>query len=120
MEESRKRYRRHAEPARIANDFALFDEVLASLRDGRMNWETAYRAGFSSENDASFYFVGYEMAKALEQYCGRECIVRLFREPPVEFLRRYIALYREHPEVMGRFSPATEDFVSAFKTGATR
>jgi hypothetical protein len=116
MESARQRYRRNTEPRRIARNFALFDAVLTELRDGRMTWERAYKEGFTSDNDASFYFVGYEMAKALERYCGRECIVQLFQEPPLEFFRRYIALYHEHPELGGRFSQETETFIAAYET----
>jgi hypothetical protein len=114
MESARQRYRRNGEPKRIAQNFARFDAVLIRLREGRMTWEKAYLEGFTSDNDASFYFVGYEMTKGLERYCGRECIARLFKEPPVEFFRRYIALYRAHPEIKGRFSPETETFIVAY------
>lgn len=119
MESARKRYQRNAEPGRIAKNFALFDAVLSGLRDGRMTWEKAYMEGFTSENDASFYFVGYEMTRALERYCGRECIGRLFAEPPVEFFRRYIALYQTHPDLTGHFSQATETFIAAYGTRPT-
>jgi hypothetical protein len=114
MESARQRYRRNAEPKRVAENFGRFDAVLTKLRDGRMTWKKAYTEGFTSENDASFYFVGYEMAKALERYCGRECIGRLFKNPPVEFFRQYIALYRTHPEITGRFSPETEMLIAAY------
>jgi hypothetical protein len=114
MESSRQRYRRNGEPKRIAENFGRFDAVLTKLRDGRMPWGKAYTEGFTSENDASFYFVGYEMTKALERYCGHECIGRLFKERPVEFFRQYIALYRTHPEITGRFSPETEMFIAAY------
>jgi hypothetical protein len=81
------RYRRSAEPARIAENFAMFDTVLQGLREGRTEWADAVGKGFSlsSEHEERFYFVGYEMAKAIEDYCGTNCIGRLFEEPPVEF-----------------------------------
>jgi hypothetical protein len=114
MERARQRYRRNAEPSRIAKNFARFDAVLTGLRASRMTWGQAYMEGFTSENDASFYFVGYEMTRALERYCGRECIGRLFQEPPIELFRRYIALYQKHPELTGRFSPGTETFIATY------
>lgn len=116
MESARERYRRNALPARVAENFALFDTVLKEVREGRITWSEAYKKGFTSENDDSFYFVGYEMAKALERYCGRKCIGGLFEMPPVEFFRHYIALYREHPEIRGRFSQETETFIAAYGT----
>jgi hypothetical protein len=87
------------------------------LKTGRMSWDKAYVQGFTNENDASFYFVGYEMTKAIERYCGRDCIGELFKEPPIEFFRRYVALYHEHPEISGRFSPETEATIA---TGGTK
>lgn len=116
IESARERYRRNAQPARITENFALFDKVLKEVREKRITWDVAYKKGFTSENDDSFYFVGYEMAKALERYCGRKCIGRLFERPPVEFFRRYIALYRKHPEIRARFSLETETFIAAYGT----
>ncbi|QDA60676.1 DUF5700 domain-containing putative Zn-dependent protease [Hymenobacter jejuensis] len=58
----RDRYQRNAEPARIAENFALFDRVLADLVAGRLDWSGAHRLGFQGNNYARFYFVGYQMA----------------------------------------------------------
>jgi hypothetical protein len=113
IDASRERYRRNAMPARITENFALFDRVLRDLRAQRLSWEQAYEQGFSGNNDARFYFVGFQMAKAIEQHCGAACIARLFEQPPVEFFRQYIALYKRHPDIPGRFAPETEAFVSA-------
>jgi hypothetical protein len=60
------------------------------------------------------------MTRALERYCGRECVGRLFAEPAVEFFRRYIALYHKYPELTGRFSQATETFIAAYGTRPTK
>lgn len=113
MEQSRARYRRNAEPRRITENFALFDSVLAGLREGRITWDAAYRVGFSGNNDARFYFVGYEMAKAIDRNCGAPCIVALFERAPAEFFRQYIALYRKHAHITARFSRATEDYIGS-------
>jgi hypothetical protein len=109
--QSVERYLRNAQPTRIIENFALFDNVLADLRAGRITWEEAYQRGFSGTDDARFYFVGYEMAKAIERHCGTACVPRLFEQPPVEFFRQYISLYREHPEIRWRFAPETERYV---------
>jgi hypothetical protein len=106
--QSVERYLRNAQPARITANFALFDRVLADLGARRVSWEDAYQRGFSGDEDARFYFVGYEMAKAIEHHCGTACIPRLFEQPPVEFFRQYISLYRAHPEIRWRFAPETE------------
>ena len=113
--QSVERYLRNAQPARVAENFALFDRVLADLRAERITWEEAYERGFSGNDDARFYFVGYEMAKAIERHCGGGCIPRLFARPPVEFFRQYIALYRAHPEIRGRFAPETERYLMSLR-----
>lgn len=115
MQASRERYQRNLAPARIRENFALFDTVVAQLAAGAVTWENAYGRGFSGNNDARFYFVGYVMARALEQHCGRACIGAAFGEHPGEFFRRYVALYRAHPEIPGRFSPATEALIARFR-----
>lgn len=113
--QSVERYLRNAEPTRIAENFALFDAVLADLRAGRITWNEAYGRGFSGNNDARFYFVGYQMAKAIERHCGAACIPRLFERPPVEFFRQYISLYRDHPEIRWRFAPETERYIFSLR-----
>ena len=113
--ESLERYAENAQPDRIVENFAVFDEVLADFRADRSSWEEAYERGFSGNEGARFYFVGYQMAKAIERHCGRACIPRLFEQPPVEFFRQYVALYREHPEIPGRFAPETESFLASLR-----
>jgi hypothetical protein len=114
---ARDRYRRSADPARIAENFAVFDEVVQGLREGAITWQEASERGFtrSTKNEDRFYFVGYEMAKAIERHCGTACIPRLFEQPPVEFFRQYISLYREHPEIRWRFAPDTESYLMSLR-----
>ncbi len=109
LEGTRGLYRRAAKPKTVAENFALFDHVLAQLQSGKITWEEAYRRGFSHsrEDEERFYFVGYEMAAAIERYDGAGAIGALFEKPPVAFFRRYLALCRLHPELPGRFSEAT-------------
>ena len=114
IDAARKRYQYQAEPKQIAKNFALFDAVLLKLKDGRVTWDAAYKEGFTSDNDAAFYFVGHEMAKALERYCGRDCVRRLFDTPPVEFFCRYVALYHEHPDIAGHFSREAEAYITSY------
>lgn len=114
MDAARARYGRNAPPAQIAANFALFDRTLAGLGDGSLTWSAASGEGFSGDNP-EFYFVGYEMAKALDRYCGARCIGALFEEAPVEFFRRYIALYRRHPEITARFSRETEEHIASLR-----
>jgi hypothetical protein len=105
----RDRAIRNTTPARIRENFALFDSVAAELRAGRMRWSDVDRIGFSGdENDERFYAVGYLMAAAIDQYCGSRCIARLMERPPVEFFREYVSLYKKDSTIAGRFSQDTE------------
>ena len=108
----RDRYLRNAAPARIAENFALFDRVLADLLANKIAWNEVEKIGLSGDNGA-FYFVGYEMAKALERYHGTLRIGRLFQERPAVFFKDYIALTRAHPELKARFAPATEAYIAS-------
>jgi hypothetical protein len=112
--QSVERYLRNAQPIRIAENFALFDTVLAELLAGRITWEEVYERGFSGD-ESRFYFVGYEMAKAIARQCGTACIPLLFEQPPAVFFRQHIALYREHPEIRWRFAPETERYFDSMR-----
>jgi hypothetical protein len=111
MEKSRQRYLRNAQRERMQENFALFDSVLQEVRVNKIAWNDLYQIGFSGNNDARFYFVGYQIAKVIDKYCGFKCIGKLFEKQPVEFFRQYITLYRKHPEITGRFSKSTEEFL---------
>lgn len=110
MEMWRSRYKRNAEPSRIKENFALFDTILADLRAGRTTWDEAQRIGFNGDNDARMYFVGYEMAKAIEHYRGASRIGELFEQSPAVFFQGYIALYHQHPDITARFTSSTEAY----------
>lgn len=108
----RGRFERNLKPDRLASNFALFDDVMGQLQDGKIDWDKAYATGFfGGENDARFYFVGYEVARVLEKYEGRQVIGQAFRRPPADFFQRYIRLYRRHPEIRNRFLARTERLI---------
>ena len=113
VEDPGARHWRDTRAGRMRETFAVFDTVLAGVRDGSMMWARAYERGFSGAERARFYFMGFEMTKAIERHCGRACVASLFERPPVEFFRQYVRLYREHPEIVGRFSAETEAFIEA-------
>ena len=110
IEATRERYHRNLEPQRIAENFALFDAILADLQDARITWDEAYERGFAGHNDARMYFVGYELTKAMVLHCGAECLRRSFERPPIEFFRQYVALAQEHAELR-RFAPQSERLI---------
>lgn len=109
----RERFRRDAEPARVRENFALFDTTFQQVVRGEIGWREVLDRGFMS--DPRFYALGREMAKEIERRCGAVCIRRLLQQPPVEFFLQYISLYREHPDIVGRFAPETERHLSSLR-----
>jgi hypothetical protein len=107
----RDRALRNLTPARIRENFAVFDSVATALSARRMSWRDVDRMGFSGDNDERFYAVGYLMAAAIDRYCGPQCVAKSLERPVREFFRQYIAEYGKHPEIGGRFSRATEQLL---------
>jgi len=100
-------------PVIVAN-FALFDQLFANLVTGSMKWEAAYEKGFSNKAPP-LYFVGYEMAKAIDRAYGHARIGAYFQEHPATFFKDYVALSREKPgAVLAKFSAETERRISFF------
>ena len=102
----REEFRRDAEPARVRENFALFDTLFRRAVRNDITWQALVERAFM--NESRFYPLGREMAQAIERHCGAACIRRLFEQPPVEFFKEYIRLYRARPEIVGRFAPETE------------
>jgi hypothetical protein len=115
---SRERYQRNTSPERIRENFALFETLLDELTTGETTWREAYNRGFASaptftpgSPDAQLYFVGYQMAEAIHAHCGPTCVSDLFGKPATAFFQQYISLYRDDPEIIGRFSAETEKYL---------
>ncbi|CAA9296381.1 MAG: hypothetical protein AVDCRST_MAG68-30 [uncultured Gemmatimonadetes bacterium] len=109
----RKRFGRDAEPTRVRENFALFDTTFQQAVRGGIGWREVLDRGFMS--DPRFYALGREMAKEIERRCGAACIRRLLQQRPVEFFLQYVSLYREHPDIVGRFSRETERHLSSLR-----
>jgi hypothetical protein len=107
----RKRYVRNLTPERRRENFQLFDSVLAGLDQGRTDWKSTYRAGFTGE-DSRFYFVGMEMAGALSSARGHGYFEELFVRPPTTFFRDYFALCDADPSLL-RFSGDTRRVIES-------
>jgi hypothetical protein len=109
----RERFRRDAEPARVRENFALFDTTFQQAVRGEIGWREVLDRGFMS--NPRFYALGREMAKEIERRCGAACIRRLLQQQSVEFFLQYIDLYRDHPDIVGRFAPETERHLSSLR-----
>ena len=105
----RDRYARNLTPERRRENFQLFDSVLAGLDQGRTDWDSAYRIGFSG-NESRFYFVGMEMAGALASTRGARYFEELFVRPPTRFFRDYVEL-SEADSSLPRFSAGTRGVI---------
>lgn len=110
LEMWRSKFVKNAPQEKITANFALFDKTLAGLHDGSLAWDKAYQEGFAGEGP--LYFVGYEMAKAIERKHGPARIGPYFQEHPAQFFRDYIALTADKP---ARFSTASETIIAAMK-----
>jgi hypothetical protein len=107
----RSQNQRNTAPARITENFALFDSLLADLRSGRRTWDDAFAAGLSGNSDQRLYYVGYEMARVIERYSSSQRIGQLLQKSPATFFREYIDLCHVHPEITARFATETESYL---------
>jgi hypothetical protein len=116
LEMWRERFAQNTTPEKLAEHFAAFETVLNDLQARRMSWDDAYARGFAGPQ-SPFYFVGYEMTRVIDQRCGRQCVRRLFDEPPAAFFKRYIGLYKQDASIRNRFSPAAEASINVLAGG---
>lgn len=99
----RERYVRNLTQERMRENFQLFDSVLVDLDQGKTDWDSAYKRGFSG---SQFYFVGMEMARTLGAARGARYFEELFVRPPTRFFRDYLALCKADAS-LPRFSAET-------------
>ncbi|WP_276482605.1 DUF5700 domain-containing putative Zn-dependent protease [Paraflavitalea pollutisoli] len=99
---------------RRRENFALFEAILY-----KSYWDTAshryeqhYNICFSTAFDETAYFTGYEMAKAIQQYHGKEAVAAQVLAHPLLFIDSYIKLYKEVTDKkLIRFDASTEKIV---------
>lgn len=105
----RGKFRRNLE--RLEASFALFDTILyREARDPAAPMDRLYQIGFTGSWDSALYFVGYEMARVIEEEDGAAGVARLVEAGPIPFFERYVAISRARPErVRYRFAASTEE-----------
>ena len=105
---------------RMGSNFVLFDTILArEYRDPKAPIDDLYNIGFSGTYDSALYFVGYEMARVIEEQDGPEAVVRLAWAGPIDFFSRYVAISKAHPdEVPHRFGTETERIIEKMARAA--
>jgi hypothetical protein len=109
----RASYKKNAPREKIAANFAEVDRLLSGLRTGTMTWKQASDVVFTGYGPGP-YFVGYEMAKAIDRRHGPERIASLLQQHPAAFFRTYIDVYRENPAAApARFSRETEAYIDS-------
>jgi hypothetical protein len=115
VKEWRASYKKNESPKKIAANFAEVDRLIAGLRNGSLSWEQASKIAFMGFGPGP-YFVGYEMAKAIDRDRGPSGIASILSQHPANFFRTYIDLYRKNPDaVPAKFSKETEAYILALK-----
>lgn len=111
----RKSYEKNASPEKIAANFAEVDRLIAGLHGGSMTWDQASEVVFTGYGPGP-YFVGYEMAKAIDRRHGPARLAALLQQHPAEFFRTYIELYRENAAAApAKFSRETERYIDSLR-----
>jgi hypothetical protein len=107
---------------RLDSSFVLFDTILyRASHDEKAPTEQLYRIGFTGSWDSALYFVGYEMARVIEEEEGPAAIPRLIPEPPLRFFERYVAISRSRPDrVKYRFAAVTEEILARLASAGNR
>lgn len=87
------------ELARSTETFALFDSIVFRLaRDADAPEDLLLSIGFGGSWDQTGYYVGYQMAKVIDRYRGRDRLRALVARRPEEFVDDYIAVSKAHPD----------------------
>ncbi|MGI8469977.1 MAG: DUF5700 domain-containing putative Zn-dependent protease [Pyrinomonadaceae bacterium] len=95
--EQQDEYEKNA--ARLRLNFALFEALIYRAdTDETADGDQLYRIAFTTAFDETSYYVGYRMAQIIEKYDGKKGIASFIGKSPLEFSRRYIEIYKAHPE----------------------
>lgn len=106
-------WRKNAERKR--ENFLLFESILYKCYNdtAAKHFDRYYNIGFTTAYDETAYFVGYEMAKAIVKYKGKDVLAMFASADPVLFIDAYIKLYKEkNDDRLIRFDQSTEQIVS--------
>jgi hypothetical protein len=100
--------------ARSRQNFALFEALLfQAYHDPNANLQQLYNIGFTTAFDETLYYVGYQMARDIEKYQGKQAIAALVGKNPLELFNLYVELYKKNNDpALLKFSPTTEDILS--------
>lgn len=114
--------KRQKNNARLLTNFRLMDVLLYKLyNDTGARYSPMYDIAFSTVYEEAGYSVGYEMARQLEKYRGKDFIAASLTKDPLEFTTEYILLYHEFPkEVPYHFDTATEGIIDRLKVWKDR
>jgi len=100
---------------RADGTFSLFElMVFRAHADPDLDVGSIYNLGFSGRWDSPLYYVGYRIARAIEEHRGRPALRKLLARPAVEFFQAYVDLYRDRPadSTLLRFSPRIEEILA--------
>ncbi len=100
---------------RADGTFSLFElMVFRAHADPDLDVGSIYNLGLSGRWDSPLYYVGYRIARAIEEHRGRPALRKLLARPAVEFFQAYVDLYRDRPadSTLLRFSPRIEEILA--------
>ncbi|WP_133300222.1 DUF5700 domain-containing putative Zn-dependent protease [Mucilaginibacter terrenus] len=103
--------------ARKRQNFVLIETMLfkAYADTATHVYNELYNIGFTTGYDEAGYYVGYEMAKKLQQFNGAGAIADLIINDPLVMFEEYIKLYKAHPQdnTFIRFDATTEGIIAS-------
>ena len=115
MDFNQKVYRTNAR--RSQSNFDWFETLLYRMRyDEDLNWDTIYGLGLTGEYDSPLYFVGYQMTRTLDEYYGREVLLKLLAGPPIGFFNKYEELVRQSKQGSSQLPWISEEGAHLFKS----
>jgi hypothetical protein len=114
-----RKYRRNLN--HLAVNFDLLETVVfRAYHDPSASLGALYAIGFSGALESPAYFVGFEMARLLEEVGGRAELLNVLRQPAAEFFAQYFLIADEGQRDVIRFSDSFREIVTAVREGSDR
>ncbi|RFZ92985.1 hypothetical protein D0C36_16500 [Mucilaginibacter conchicola] len=104
-------YQKNAD--RMRENFAMFEALAYKCYNdtAAKRYDVYYNIAFSTAFDETGYYTGYEMAKKIEKYEGKQALANMLTQDLLVFAETYVKLYKAHPEdkTFIRFDASTEN-----------
>jgi hypothetical protein len=112
-----RKYRRNLN--HLALNFDLLETVVfRAYHDPSASLGALYAIGFSGALESPAYFVGFEMARLLEEVEGRAELLNVLRQPAAEFFAHYFRITDKGQGDVIPFSDSFREIVTAVRDGS--